>query len=70
MGIAPEEQEQLFERFFRTRSATEGAIPGTGIGLSISKAIVDAHGGTIAVESAVGGGTTFRIELPLEQQGE
>ena len=70
MGIAPEEQEQLFERFFRTRSATDAAIPGTGLGLSISKAIVDAHGGTIGVESAAGRGTTFRVELPLEQRRE
>jgi PAS domain S-box-containing protein len=70
MGIAPGEQEQLFERFFRTRSATDRAIPGTGLGLSISKAIVDAHGGTIDVESAAGRGTTFRIELPFEQPRE
>jgi PAS domain S-box-containing protein len=70
MGIADEEQDQIFERFFRTRSATDAAIPGTGLGLSISKAIVDAHGGTIGIESAAGRGTTFRIELPLEQPGE
>ena len=70
IGIAAEEQEQLFERFFRTRSATDAAIPGTGLGLSISKAIVDAHGGTIGVESAAGRGTTFRVELPLEQPEE
>ncbi len=64
-GIAAADQEQLFERFFRTRSATEMAIAGTGLGLSIAKAIVDAHGGSISVESAEGVGTTFRVELPL-----
>ena len=64
-GIGPKDQEQLFERFFRTQSATEKAIAGTGLGLSIVKAIVDAHGGTISVESAEGVGTTFRVELPL-----
>jgi PAS domain S-box-containing protein len=65
LGISAEDQKQLFERFFRTRSATELAIAGTGLGLSIVKAIVDAHGGTITIESAEGEGTTFRVELPL-----
>ena len=65
LGISAEDQKQLFERFFRTRSATELAIAGTGLGLSIVKAIVDAHGGTITIESAEGQGTTFRVELPL-----
>jgi signal transduction histidine kinase len=63
-GIAPGDQEQLFERFFRTRSATDKAIAGTGLGLSIAKAIVDAHDGSISVQSAEGSGTTFRVELP------
>jgi PAS domain S-box-containing protein len=67
MGIPSEEQQHLFERFFRTTKATEQAIPGTGLGLAISKAIVDAHGGHIAVASADGGGTTFRISLPIRQ---
>jgi len=65
LGISAEDQKQLFERFFRTRSATELAIAGTGLGLSIVKAIVDAHGGTITIDSAEGQGTTFRVELPL-----
>ena len=64
-GIAIEDQSQLFERFFRTQSASEMAIAGTGLGLSIAKAIVDAHGGAISVESAKGSGTTFRVVLPL-----
>jgi PAS domain S-box-containing protein len=66
-GISAEDQEQLFERFFRTRSASEKAIPGTGLGLSIAKAIVDAHDGSISVESAEQRGTTFRVELPAER---
>jgi signal transduction histidine kinase len=67
MGIPSEEQQHLFERFFRTAKATEQAIPGTGLGLAISKAIVEAHGGQIAVASADGTGTTFRISLPIRQ---
>jgi len=63
IGIPVEEQEHLFERFFRASTATERHIPGTGLGLAITKAIVDAHGGTIEVESAAGRGTTFRVTL-------
>jgi signal transduction histidine kinase len=66
-GIAPEDQEQLFERFFRTQSATDKAIAGTGLGLPIAKAIVDAHQGSISVDSAVHHGTTFRVELPAKR---
>jgi signal transduction histidine kinase len=66
VGIAAEDQDQLFERFFRTPSANDMAIAGTGLGLSIAKAIVDAHRGSIGVESAEGRGTTFRVELPVE----
>ncbi len=65
MGISAEDQAQLFERFFRTESATSSAIQGTGLGLAIAKAIVEAHGGEILVESQVGSGTTFRVTLPL-----
>jgi signal transduction histidine kinase len=65
IGVPPDEQEKLFERFFRTTGATDRAIQGTGLGLSITKAIAEAHGGTISVESAEGVGTTFRIEFPL-----
>jgi PAS domain S-box-containing protein len=66
LGISKSEQTRLFERFYRTASATDRAIPGVGLGLSISKAIVDGHGGTIAVESQEGRGTTFTIELPVQ----
>jgi signal transduction histidine kinase len=64
MGIGSDDQEHLFERFFRTKAAGEAAIQGTGLGLTIVKAIVDAHGGTISVESGEGKGTTFRVLLP------
>ena len=64
VGISPADRARLFERFFRSSSATSGAVPGTGLGLTISRAIVDAHGGTIDVESEVGRGTTVRVTLP------
>ena len=64
MGISAEEQKRIFQRFYRTAAATEQAIIGSGLGLAISKAIVDAHGGTIEVESAEGLGTTFRVTIP------
>ncbi|MGE5133240.1 MAG: ATP-binding protein [Gemmatimonadota bacterium] len=65
IGIPAEDQQHIFERFFRTATATDQAIPGTGLGLTICKAIVDAHGGTIAVDSSPGAGTTVRVRLPL-----
>jgi signal transduction histidine kinase len=67
IGISKEDQEQLFQRFFRAEGAILHAIDGTGLGLAIVKAIVDAHGGALSVESVAGHGTTFRIELPLER---
>lgn len=60
IGIAATDREQIFERFFRVQTSNKGA----GLGLTITKAIVDAHRGSISVESEMGAGTTFRIELP------
>jgi two-component system sensor histidine kinase/response regulator len=68
IGIPLGEQSGLFQRFFRASTATEQAIPGTGLGLVISRAIAEAHGGTIGVTSMPGQGTTFRVELPLEPE--
>lgn len=67
IGIPVDEQERLFERFFRSSNATERQIQGTGLGLAISKAIVDAHGGQINVASELNAGTTFRVSLPIHQ---
>jgi len=65
VGIPDADKEHLFERFFRASTAIGAAVPGTGLGLAITKAIAEAHGGTICTEEAPGGGTTFRVELPL-----
>jgi signal transduction histidine kinase len=65
IGIPDRERGRLFERFFRAQSALERQIQGTGLGLYISKAIVDAHDGRIGVDSVPGEGTTFVVELPV-----
>ena len=67
MGIRPDEQAHLFDRFFRSSEANERAIPGTGLGLTIVKAIVERHEGTIDVDSAEGVGTTMRVRLPVRK---
>jgi signal transduction histidine kinase len=67
IGIATGDLPHLFERFWRAdpaRSRT-GERPGVGLGLSIVKWIVDAHGGTIEVQSRPGRGTTVRVTIPL-----
>jgi signal transduction histidine kinase len=73
IGIPPDEQARLFQRFFRARTATEQQIPGTGLGLYIASAIVAAHDGEIEVASEPGEGTTFSIDLPalsIAERGE
>jgi signal transduction histidine kinase len=65
IGIAADDQQRLFERFFRTSTVAEQHFPGTGLGLYIARAIVEAHGGTIAVSSEPGEGTSFSVELPV-----
>jgi len=63
-GVPASELDHLFVPFFRASTATRQAIPGTGLGLSIAKEIIEAHGGSISVESEEGTGTSFRVELP------
>jgi signal transduction histidine kinase len=67
-GVSKTDQVRLFDRFFRTREVREAAIQGVGIGLTIVKAIVDAHGGTITVSSEPGRGSTFTVRLPLRTE--
>lgn len=63
IGIAKDDVPHLFNRFYRTKNTK--SVKGTGLGLAISKKIVELHGGTIAVESVEGEGSTFSIEIPL-----
>jgi signal transduction histidine kinase len=64
IGLGPEEAELVFDRFFRSERVVAEQVPGTGLGLFIARAIVEAHDGTIVATSREGGGTSFRIELP------
>ena len=64
-ALAPEELPRLFERFHRTAGARQGAAKGAGLGLYITRALVEAHGGRITAESTPAGRTTFRFTLPV-----
>jgi two-component system sensor histidine kinase KdpD len=64
VGIAESEQVLIFEKFYRGRFLAHRR-PGTGMGLAISRAIVEAHHGTIGVSSALGEGSTFTVRLPI-----
>jgi signal transduction histidine kinase len=66
LGIPEDELEHLFGRFFRASTAI--GVRGTGLGLSIVKSIAEAHGGTVSVESEVGVGTTFTVDLPMQSR--
>ncbi len=66
IGISPDEQKQLFVKFYRGRSATKQKIGGTGLGLYIAKNIIDLHHGKLEVQSTKGKGSTFSIYLPLK----
>jgi two-component system OmpR family sensor kinase len=63
-GISPDELPRVFERFYRGRRARAEAVPGVGLGLALSRAVVEAHGGRLTVESPPGGGATFTVRLP------
>jgi two-component system OmpR family sensor kinase len=64
-GIPAEQAEHVFERFYRTDASRTRTSGGVGLGLSIVAAVAQAHGGSVAVDSAVGNGASFSIDLPL-----
>jgi two-component system, OmpR family, sensor histidine kinase MtrB len=68
-GIPPAQVEHIFERFVRGDAGLTQRVGGTGLGLAISKSLVELHGGTLAVDSEVGRGSTFTVLLPLSPTG-
>jgi signal transduction histidine kinase len=65
LGIPRVEQQTIFRKFVRGRSAIDANVAGTGVGLAIVRQIIRAHGGEVEVESEVGEGSTFTLVLPL-----
>jgi signal transduction histidine kinase len=65
IGISPQYQERVFERFYRVDKARSQSLGGTGLGLSIVRNIAERHGGSVAVASQLGRGTTFTFRMPL-----
>ena len=67
-GIPPEERDRIFEKFHQIDSSITKTKGGTGLGLAIAKQIVEMHGGRIWVESTVGEGSTFQMEIPTRAE--
>ena len=65
VGIPPEELPKIFDKFYRVKHPKTRQVTGTGLGLAIVKSAIEAHQGSIDVESVVDQGTTFRILLPV-----
>ena len=66
VGIAPADRTRLFERFYRARRPESVRTRGSGLGLAIVKSIAEQHGGQVTVDSRLGAGSTFRLQLPPE----
>jgi signal transduction histidine kinase len=70
LGISPDDQAHIFDRFYRVRRPETDSIEGTGLGLAIVKSLVEAHNGQIGLESSLGEGSTFYVTLPIQQNGQ
>jgi signal transduction histidine kinase len=68
IGIAPEEQERVFEKFYRSKNPQAAGVKGSGLGLAIARDIARLHGGDIALESELGRGSTFTLTLPVVEE--
>jgi signal transduction histidine kinase len=69
-GIAPEDQDKVFQRFYRVKDAQTRHIVGTGLGLPIVKQVVEGHGGSLELASRPGRGSTFTVRLPPRPPAE
>jgi signal transduction histidine kinase len=67
IGMSQEDQERLFQKFFRSTNPVALEIQGTGLGLNITKNLVELHDGSIWLESALGEGSTFHFTVPLAE---
>ena len=65
IGIAPEDQAHVFEKFYRASNDKVQAVAGTGLGLAIAREVARLHGGDIHLQSEPGQGSTFTVELPV-----
>jgi signal transduction histidine kinase len=70
MGIAPEDIDKIFGRFFRAAQAVDVPIKGSGLGLAIAKRMIEAQDGELAVTSTLGVGSTFTMTLPVARSLE
>ena len=68
IGISPEDQARIFERFYRAQDKRVAKITGTGLGLTLAREVARLHGGEIEVESQLNQGSTFTLTLPLKAQ--
>ena len=70
IGIKPEEQEKIFDKFYRAKDKRINNITGTGLGLALAREVARLHGGDISVESQVDRGSTFTLHLPVRAPAE
>ena len=68
IGIDPEDQKKIFERFYMTEPSRNSRSGGQGLGLAIVKSIIKKHNGTVRVVSDIGKGAVFTVSIPLEQE--
>jgi len=68
-GIPEEDRERIFEKFYRVPRLEDADVPGTGLGLTFVREIVEVHGGTVTVQSTPGEGSVFTVYLPYGSQG-